>query len=153
MASNTSTRDWWQAVLDRFDQLPRGGKIAVMVLGFVFFWPIGLFVLAYMIWSGDMGCCNKNGRSRHGFWERPWKRGGDAGFGGGFSSGNVAFDEYREATLRQLEEDQREFTLFIDRLRRAKDQREFDEFMAERMRRKQAENGAPKSPSDEPSQS
>ena len=48
------------------------------------------------------------------------------------SSGNRAFDEYRDETLRRLEEEQREFKAFLDRLRHAKDKAEFDQFMAER---------------------
>jgi hypothetical protein len=50
-------------------------------------------------------------------------------------SGNRAFDEYRAATLRRLEEEQREFRDFLDRLRHAKDRAEFDQFMAERRNR------------------
>ena len=48
------------------------------------------------------------------------------------TSGNRAFDEYRTETLRRLEEEQREFRSFLDRLRFAKDKTEFDQFMAER---------------------
>ena len=48
------------------------------------------------------------------------------------SSGNHAFDEYRAETLRRLEEEQKEFGAFLDRLRFAKDKSEFDQFMAER---------------------
>ena len=51
------------------------------------------------------------------------------------SSGNRAFDEYRTDTLRRLEEEQREFREFLDRLRFAKDKTEFDQFMAERRNR------------------
>jgi hypothetical protein len=51
------------------------------------------------------------------------------------SSGNRAFDEYRSETLRRLEEEQREFREFLDRLRFAKDKTEFDQFMAERRNR------------------
>ena len=50
------------------------------------------------------------------------------------SSGNRAFDEYRAETLRRLEEEQREFMAFLDRLRHARDKAEFDQFMAERGR-------------------
>jgi hypothetical protein len=50
------------------------------------------------------------------------------------SSGNRAFDEYRADTLRRLEEEQREFMAFLDRLRHAKDKAEFDQFMAEHRR-------------------
>ena len=54
------------------------------------------------------------------------------------SSGNRAFDEYRAETLRRLEEEQREFRDFLDRLRMAKDKQEFDQFMAERRNRPDA---------------
>ncbi len=50
-------------------------------------------------------------------------------------SGNRAFDEYRNETLRRLEEEQKEFRDFLDRLRFAKDKTEFDAFMAERRNR------------------
>jgi hypothetical protein len=58
------------------------------------------------------------------------------------SSGNRAFDEYRDETLRRLEEEQREFKAFLDRLRHAKDKAEFDQFMAEH-RRPQGETPQP----------
>ena len=48
------------------------------------------------------------------------------------ASGNRAFDEYRSETLRRLEDEQREFRYFLDRLRMAKDKAEFDQFMSER---------------------
>jgi hypothetical protein len=51
------------------------------------------------------------------------------------SSGNRAFDEYRTETLRRLEDEQREFRDFLERLRQAKDKAEFDQFMAERRNR------------------
>ncbi|MCP4937207.1 MAG: DUF2852 domain-containing protein [bacterium] len=131
---------------DRFEQLPKGIKIVLMVLGFIVFWPIGLAVLGYLLWRNEMGCRNKRSGSCQSFWggSRRDSR------GDGFSSGNMAFDEYRQATLKQLEEDQREFTMFIDQLRRAKDQRQFDDFMSDRMRRKREENGSSSRPEDRP---
>ena len=48
------------------------------------------------------------------------------------STGNRAFDDYREQTLRRLEEDAREFRSFMERLRQAKDKEEFDRFMSQR---------------------
>ena len=51
------------------------------------------------------------------------------------SSGNRAFDEYRTETLRRLEDEQREFRDFLERLRQAKDKAEFDQFMADRRSR------------------
>ena len=63
----------------------------------------------------------------------PWSGGASAGPAWrGPSSGNRAFDEYRSETLRRLEDEQREFHDFLDRLRMAKDKAEFDQFMSER---------------------
>jgi hypothetical protein len=64
------------------------------------------------------------------------------------TSGNRAFDEYRAETLRRLEEEQKEFGSFLDRLRFAKDKAEFDQFMAECRQRPpqpptQSEGGQP----------
>ena len=55
-----------------------------------------------------------------------------------------AFDDYREETIRRLEEEEREFKDFLERLRQAKDKSEFDQFMADRGRR------APQGPEQSP---
>lgn len=116
--------------------VPKPLLIAGMVLGFIAFWPIGLAVLFFLIGSGRIG-----GRwaRRHGR-ERMEARGNGCGWRGWThaeprSSGNRAFDEYREETLRRLEEEQREFGEFLERLRVAKDKAEFDQFMADRRQR------------------
>ena len=71
-----------------------------------------------------------------GAWQRPGYQAAGAsqvtGPGSQASSGNRAFDEYRTETLRRLEDEQREFLEFLERLRHAKDKAEFDQFMAER---------------------
>jgi len=75
-----------------------------------------------------MGCCGMNfgrwrddtSRRARDWWHEPR------------TSGNQAFDEYRAATLRRLEEEQLEFREFLSRLRMAKDKAEFDQFMTER---------------------
>ena len=48
------------------------------------------------------------------------------------SSGNSAFDAYREDTIRRLEQEQEAFEAFLQRLRDAKDKAEFDQFMDDR---------------------
>ncbi len=48
------------------------------------------------------------------------------------SSGNAAFDSYRDETMKRLEEEQRAFGDFMERLKRARDQEEFERFMDER---------------------
>jgi hypothetical protein len=126
-------------VVATLDDYGRPAWIVVMVLGFIIFWPIGLAILAYLIWSGRMGCGRQGEMSRWqqrmaDKWDSKMERWGrDArGFA---SSGNRAFDEYRGETLRRLEEEQREFREFLDRLRKAKDKQEFDQFMDERRSR------------------
>ncbi|MDX2259899.1 MAG: DUF2852 domain-containing protein [Hyphomicrobiaceae bacterium] len=134
----------WVAKLDDWGQ---PAWIAVMVLGFVVFWPIGLGILGYMLWSGRMGC-DQNSRGRLTRWGRRFGAKMDeaaerfgAGMGGFRTSGNAAFDEYRAATLRRLEEEEREFQSFLERLRAAKDRAEFDQFMADRKSRGDAGTG------------
>ena len=61
---------------------------------------------------------------------------------GAASSGNKAFDDYRDATLKRLEEEEREFRAFLERLRQAKDKSEFDQFMSERRERPAPNEGA-----------
>ena len=131
------------------------GWIAVTVLGFIIWWPIGLALLFFTLGSRKMGCWSQ----RQDRWRTRWSgcstrwsgcaaAWSAAAFGFGFgppSSGNRAFDEYRMETLRRLEEEQVEFRNFLDRLRHAKDKEEFDQFMAQHKQR-------PTPPNDQPQQ-
>ena len=113
------------------------GLIALMVLGFIFWWPLGLATLFLILWSKGMICSSHSGAHWQHKMERmrsKMERFG-SGWGGPSSSGNHAFDEYRAETLRRLEEEQREFREFLDRLRFARDKTEFDQFMADRRSR------------------
>ena len=121
---------------------PSPGWIALTVLGFVFWWPVGLAVLFYTLGSGKMGYwsqarfANKMERMQNkmermcGRMDRNGSSFGFRGFGPP-TSGNRAFDDYRMETLRRLEDEQTEFKDFLDRLRHAKDKEEFDQFMAQ----------------------
>jgi hypothetical protein len=122
----------------RLDDFGKPAWITLMILSFWFWWPAGLAVLAFLIGSGRMGCWKHERRARWnegrerawaaaGEWCGPWRRPA--------SSGNRAFDEYRMETLRRLEEEQKEFKEFLDRLRFARDKSEFDQFLDERRRR------------------
>jgi hypothetical protein len=125
----------------KLDEVPKPIWIALMILGFIAYWPIGLAILAYLIWSRRMGCWS---HGRAGRWHNDGKdRFHGAGRWHGASSGNRAFDEYREETLRRLEQEQREFVEFLDRLRFAKDRAEFDQFMADRRSRPQGPEPQP----------
>jgi len=134
----------------RIDEYGKAAWIGLVVLGFWAFWPLGLAILAFTIWSGRMGCGFHGGSDR---WQHKmermqskmdWMRSRMSGGGpvwGYPSSGNRAFDEYRTETLRRLEEEQREFREFLERLRAAKDKSEFDQFMADRRNRPATDQG------------
>jgi hypothetical protein len=115
-----------------------GINVILMVVGFFIFWPLGLAMIAYILWGdriksmfnqakGQMNSstssrnCRGRGKNKY----RP--------------TGNVAFDEYREDKLRHLEEEQKrinqmqtDFDDFLYNLRKARDQEEFDRFMNNR---------------------
>lgn len=126
----------------KLDDMGKPAWIAVMVVSFIVFWPLGLAMLGYLIGSGRMGCWSHHDSDRWQRkaerWQHKMERMQEAASrwtaGRPPSSGNRAFDEYRDETLRRLEEEQREFRSFLDRLRHAKDKAEFDQFMAERLR-------------------
>ena len=137
------------------DNIGKPAWIGLMIVSFVLWWPLGLVVLGYLVGSGRMTCWAHSSGER---WQRRMERmqermermqGAAERWGGGRryrgTSGNRAFDEYRAETLRRLEEEQREFMEFLDRLRHAKDKVEFDQFMAERGRRPQGETPQPQS--------
>jgi hypothetical protein len=132
------------------------GLVIATILGFLLWWPVGLAFLFFTLRSANMGCWSHQDR-----WQNKMERmqnkmermrdrmeRGGFPFGGfpGFSppsSGNRAFDEYRMETLRRLEEEQREFKDFLERLRHARDKEEFDQFMAQHRQR-------PTPPNDQP---
>jgi hypothetical protein len=144
--------------------------IVLMVLGFIWWWPVGLVILGFLI-----------ARRKYGYWRQPMFAGNEPTYYrnpgmdrwerkmarmqekiervrgrmerfrsrgdwfGPSSSGNRAFDDYRAETLKRLEDEQREFKEFLERLRFAKDRSEFDQFMAAR-RERPFEPGSPSEP-------
>ena len=130
----------------RIDEFGKPAWIVLMILGFWAWWPLGLAILAFTIGSGRMGCWNHHGMNR---WQDKMDRMRSRVDWWGTappSSGNRAFDEYRADTLRRLQEEQREFKEFLQRLRFAKDRAEFDQFMAERRNRSRSDASQPQSP-------
>jgi hypothetical protein len=142
----------------KLDEWGKGAWIAVMIVAFVVFWPAGLAMLAYMIWSGRMGCrhydwdesmkdelrqrretMRDEWRARRDEWhalKRAWhsemRDRWHAHQRSAASSGNAAFDDYKAETLKRLEEEQAEFSDFLTNLRKARDKAEFDQFMQNR---------------------
>lgn len=127
------------------DTLDQGGRplwLAVMIVGFVAAPPLGFAILFYMLWSRRMfGHCRDRQSFRQERWDRRarWSETTQRRTG---SSGNTAFDAYREETLKRLEDEHEQFLSFLGRLREARDKAEFDQFMNERRE--------PKAPKSEP---
>jgi len=116
--------------------------IALMVLGFILFWPIGLAVLGYILWGEKFGGSAEKAQA---YWNKGcgYMRNNKKTFGGfdrNFStSGNAAFDDYRSEQLKRLDEERARldaevdaFHAYMANLRKAKDREEFDRFMGDR---------------------
>ncbi len=107
-----------------------GFNIAAMVLGFVFFWPIGLFILWWII-SG------RNVRDLPEKIREQW-----ASFKGGNSrhtrSENVVFDEFQQTQYdriyeikEEIKERSKRFRNFREDAKRRADEEEFNRFMSD----------------------
>jgi hypothetical protein len=111
-------------------------EIVGLVFLFFYFWPLAA---AYLAWK-FMGYPVPTELRRlfeQGF-AKPMRdvRWSAASF---TSTGNLAFDEYRRSEIDRLErerqrldEEVREFSTFVEDLKRAKDREEFDAYMARR---------------------
>ena len=131
-ATHTSAKGGWISACETWmDRRGKGAWMAAMILGMIFSWPVGLALLFYMIWSKRMFSKSQSCSHSKSFYRRDT------------SSGNTAFDAYKADTLRRLEEEQQQFEAFMDRLRAAKDQSEFDEFMKDRSSKAQAKPEQP----------
>jgi hypothetical protein len=120
-------------------------EVGAMVAGFVVFWPLGLLALFLKWKNGEMWAGAADSKAPWSSFKAPdfskwnkgsWNRGPAYGYS---ASGNAAFDEYKREQLkrldeerRKLEEEQQAFREFVDKVRRAKDQEEFNRFMDER---------------------
>jgi hypothetical protein len=114
----------------RLDEVPASMWIALGLLAFLVWWPLGLLVLALAMWRGRMLCCGFG----FGHWNDHVDRSAPPREGTVplRTSGNRAFDTYRAETLKRLEEEQRSFREYLERLRQSKDRAEFEQFMQQR---------------------
>lgn len=114
--------------------------IALMVLGFIIFWPLGMAVLAYILWGEYMGGSSEKADAWVNRQKANFKsRGCGPRHYRAASTGNAAFDAYRDEQLkrldderRKLEEDREAFEEHLANLHKARDREEFDRFMRER---------------------
>ena len=132
-------------------------EIAAIVLGFMVWWVVGLTLLLWKLWRNRQGySTDMITAARGAFQENVMNRWPDIsrsfgcrtnrapaardwGFASFRSSGNSAFDAWREGELARLEEErrkleaaEREFSDYIESLRQAKDREEFERFMRDR---------------------
>ncbi|MDD9911173.1 MAG: DUF2852 domain-containing protein [Ahrensia sp.] len=125
--------------------------IAMMIIGFMIFWPLGLAMIAYIMFGDRLDTFKSTINETTDRASQIFSKGAE--FKRGFDrTGNVAFDEWREAELKRLHEERikldtmrAEFDDYARELRRAKDEEEFNAFMAHRA--KSVDNDeAPKKP-------
>jgi hypothetical protein len=153
--TSQSSSHWATGKLSRSGPFPRRSlEIGAIVVGFIYWWPVGLALVAWKF-AGYPAFSELRDTARRSFAgfdgaDRPVSR-----FARAFeaasrrdSTGNAAFDAYRrseldrlEAQRRALEAESRAFTDFLNELKRAKDREQFDAFMAKR----QAEGGQSRS--------
>lgn len=114
--------------------------IAMMIIGFMIFWPLGLAMIAYIVWGDRLESFKSDVNTATDRASEVFSK--TRGFGCSkrhSRTGNVAFDDWREAELKRLHEERMkldtmraEFDDYARELRRAKDQDEFEHFMAHR---------------------
>ena len=151
---NATRHGSWNYVRqDREPGLPRAAgrwtapDVALTIVAFVIHWEVGLAFLALKLWqqaSGYEGNVLAFARDR---WD--WLVGGTRGLlsGGAAmpfaarSSGNKAFDTWRQTELARIEAErdklriaEREFSAYREELLHAKDREDFDRFMQARGR-------------------
>ena len=120
-------------------------EVVAMILGFIFFFPVGLAILAWKIFQAKTEYAGDFGQFAQEKWGGFEKRSGLGGMARQFagewpgSTGNSAFDDWRKAELTRLEEERRKifeaekaFYDYQEGLRRSKDREEFERFMASR---------------------
>lgn len=140
-----SSSPWATGKLCRSGPFPRRSlEIGAIVVGFIYWWPVGLALVAWKIAgypafselrdAARRGIAGFEGSGRS---ASRFARAFEAANRGG--TGNAAFDAYRRAELdrleaqrKALEDESRAFTDFVEELKRAKDREQFDAFMAKR---------------------
>ncbi len=114
-------------------------EIGAVVGGFIVFWPLGILALGLKMWKGEIWKGASEMQTPWKDFKKPEHFGFAKSWQGHSASGNAAFDDYKKAQLdrleaerRKLEDEQKAFAEYLAKLRKAKDQDEFDRFMSER---------------------
>lgn len=119
--------------------------IGLMVLGFIIWWPLGLAMLAYIVWGDRLHDTIRDKRQEftaYGAGANGWQNNTRRQ-----ATGNAAFDDYRAEELDRLKEERRrldgevkEFEEYLSNLRMARDREEFNRYMKERDTRRSRSN-------------
>lgn len=116
--------------------------IAMMVIGFMIAWPLGLAMIAYIIWGDRLEIFKQDVNRATDKVAETFKSATSRRETSYTKSGNAAFDDWREVELARLDEERRkldetmaEFDRYQADLRRARDKEEFDEFLKSRKRK------------------
>lgn len=119
-------------------------EVVAMILGFIWWFPIGLAILFWKFWQSKTRYSGDFGQFAQEKWGEFEQRAGLRGMARNMgdwprSSGNAAFDDWRKAELERLAQERRKifeaekaFEDYLDGLRRAKDREDFERFMANR---------------------
>ena len=112
-----------------------GLNIAAMVVGFVLFWPVGLFLLFWNVTGRDV---QDLPNAIRGLWSRvngAWRGNGSDSRS---STGNNVFNEFQQAQYERIREIKdeikartRRFRDFRAKAKRRADEEEFDQFMSD----------------------
>lgn len=124
--------------------------IGLMVLGFMIWWPLGLAMIAYIVWGdrfqGEIDTAKRSFKTmtREAGWNAsgPFTRASQRR-----PTHNSAFNDYRAKEIERLEKERerldsevREFEDYLTNLRHARDKEEFDRFMHERNEKRRSDN-------------
>ncbi|MEM1389184.1 MAG: DUF2852 domain-containing protein [Pseudomonadota bacterium] len=111
-----------------------GFAIVAVTLAFIHSWPAGVALTGFLAWRGGFTPQGFSQPDTNGVADQARALSPGAG-PAPESSGNASFDAYRRDMLARLEQEQEAFDGFLERLRRAKDSAEFDQFMEDRAQR------------------
>ncbi len=125
-------------MLAKLDEFGAIAWLAITAVAALIAWPLGLATFAYLAGSGRLHAWRDGNGRMPGTWFNLGVGSPSSMQGSGARSsrmppsGNQAFDAYRADAISRLEQEQREFQAFLERLRQTRDKAEFDTFLADR---------------------
>ncbi len=106
--------------------------ISVSITTIAIFWPAGVFLAAIFAYQWGRIPSLGGRPANQDVSDKMDEVKPQTNFSFNKSSGNQSFDAYREDLLRRLEQERDSFRSFVERVREAEDENEFDKFMTDR---------------------